>query len=223
MRRGAREAILDALGVVRYRLRVRRPPTAGAAFPADPAAKDNEVPAPEREAPSQAAHEAAPPRTPSATPRRSLAFRLCCWQPEAGWLVLSSLPPGERPSAEQRRMLGNLLRRLGVLAGELPPAEYFDWPVGPGLDDSLAGAREMLASFLAARRERAAFAHVLLMGPLTALVATSSERPRVGMRFSLPGGAEGIVTHSLYAMERDRTLRRETWAALAHLAPGEGG
>ena len=89
MRRGAREAILDALGVVRYRLRVRHPPAAGAALHADPAAKDNEAPAPERQAPSRAAHEAAPPRAPTAAPRRSLAFRLCCWQPDAGWLVLS--------------------------------------------------------------------------------------------------------------------------------------
>ncbi len=58
------------------------------------------------------------------------------------------------------------------------------------------------------------------MGPVAARLASENDGFDIGDKLVLPCRAEGIVTHSLYEMERDKALKRPTWDAIRGLAGG---
>ncbi|HLS97196.1 MAG TPA: hypothetical protein VK018_00590 [Porticoccaceae bacterium] len=232
-----RDWYLANLGVVRYLPRDALGAAQGA--PADPAAEAPEAP-PAAPAPVQATdhlraalatppttlpaaqtHAAkAPPRAEGAPP---FECRLGFWQPRADLVVLCAMPPGQRPAGEQLTMLANLLKAIGRLGDGLPPVDLMDWPQAPhlglqGVPVDIAGARDFVAVFLAAKRRLQAFDHVLLMGKDAARVAGAGDDPAVGEQLDLPCGARGIVTHSLHGMAQNPALKAETWQAIRFLA-----
>jgi hypothetical protein len=150
----------------------------------------------------------------------SLHCRLAFWQPAPDLAVLDSLEPGQRPSPEHRRMLANILKAIKRGGAELPPAELIDWPPTATAPADRSGARDMMSVFLAARSQQSPFAWVLLMGRAAGLVfdEPGTVPPVIGESLALPGGAGGVVTHSLSDMIGDPALKRDTWEAIRFLA-----
>jgi hypothetical protein len=146
-----------------------------------------------------------------------LQFRLGFWQPSPRMVVISTMPPGARPGADQQAMLANLLTAIGQLPAPLPSAELIDWPLARGGDTSLQGAREFLSVFLDAKTKLQPFDTALLMGELSARILANQQIPVAG-RIALDCGANGIVCHSLHDMAANPGLKRETWNAIRHLA-----
>ena len=151
---------------------------------------------------------------------KAVQFRLAFWQPSDQLTVLSSMPPRIRPSQAQHGMLANLLRAIHQLPGELPQVELLDWPLSPGGDSSLRGARELLSAFLDVKSQLRSFQYVLLMGEMVANLAQSDRLLPVGAKVPLSCNAQGIVTHSLYDMDRDTSLKKPTWEAIRFLSGG---
>jgi len=149
--------------------------------------------------------------------------RLGFWQASDRLVVLSAMPPGQRPTAGQITMLTNLLKAIKCLDNSLPPVDLIDWPqtaaIGlQGMARNLQGARDFVSVFLQAKARLQPFTHALLMGELAALVATDSHSVEAGQQFDLHCGAKGIVTRSLHEMEHDPGLKGETWQAIKFLA-----
>ncbi|MAT50369.1 MAG: hypothetical protein CMK32_04190 [Porticoccaceae bacterium] len=166
-----------------------------------------------------------PKQAPAEEPASPVVyFRLCFWQPAEDLAVLSALPEGERPGAEQVTMLTNLLRAIHRLPGPLPPVDLIDWPqIGPGraqLSADLNAARQFLSVYLSAKNQLQPFRHVLLMGEMAVKATSDGEVADVGDQLPLACGATGIVTHSLYDMHRDPALKGPTWNAIKFLAEG---
>jgi len=234
-----RDWYLGALGVVRYLPR----DGCAADFPGEegetraecPVASTPEEPSPAAplqrprvELPSSPAARTRQPGAPvvdaASTPppdTELVEFRLAFWQPSPPLVVLSAMPPGARPSPRQQDMLARLLKAIDRLDGPLPAAELIDWPIARGTQGGLQGARELLATFLEVKMNQKPFAQVLLMGDIAAQVA-AGDSLAVGQRLPLPCAAEAVVTHSLYAMDRDPALKRDTWEAIRFLAEGGG-
>ena len=160
------------------------------------------------------------PDVDSAGEEEMIQCRLAFWQPSERLVVLSHMPPGIRPSPAHHEMLANLLSAIGQLTPPLAQAEVLDWPLAPGTDSTLKGARELLAAFLGVKNQLKPFAKALLMGPVAARLATENDMFEIGDKLVLPCQAQGIVTHSLYEMERDKALKRPTWEAIRGLAGG---
>ena len=232
-----RDWYLNALGIVRYVPRDRyevvpeKAPaaamTAGAEAPATDAPrpkalKDTVATAVAPAAPDGKQAQGRPAAVPAVDEKaeapETIHFRLAFWQPSAQLVVLSSMPSGSRPSRAQQEMLANLLRAIGHLGEGLPQVELLDWPLSPGTDASLPGARELLTAFLDVKHQLKPFARALLMGETAARLVDDGKPPPVGEMLKLNCGAEGIVTHSLYEMDRDQSLKRGTWEAIRFLA-----
>ena len=162
-------------------------------------------------------------RAPVAASAPPFECRLGFWQPRADLVVLCAMPPGQRPAGEQLTMLANLLKAIGRLGDGLPAVDLIDWPQSPhlglqGVPVDIAGARDFVAVFLAAKQRLQPFSQVLLMGEDAARVASASDCPAVGEQLELPCGARGIVTHSLHSMAQEPALKAETWQAIKFLA-----
>lgn len=148
----------------------------------------------------------------------AIQLRLAFWQPSARLVVLSSMPAGMRPGAGQLTMLSRLLKAINALDSALAPFDLIDWPQTEGATGSVKDARDFVAVFLEAKAFLQPFAHVLLMGVESALVASTANSPQVGEQLKIPCGAMGIVTHSLYDMDADASLKGPTWEAIKFLA-----
>lgn len=235
-----RDRYLNALGVVRYVPRDSYDVVAERAAPAKVAAgtqtaaqADTRSGSPEQSVTAVVETPAAEkPHKPPAKKTRDIEspaetesaeaihFRLAFWQPSDQLVVLSSMPSGVRPGQGQQEMLANLLRAIGHLPQPLPRVELLDWPMSPGADASLEGARELLTAFLGVKHRLKPFSRALLMGDTAARLVGSEATPAVGEKVPLSCGAEGVVTHSLYEMDGDKNLKRDTWAAIRFLAGG---
>lgn len=165
------------------------------------------------------ARQQRPEVTPTDAESELVQFRLAFWQPSSQLVVLSSMPPGIRPGQSQIDMLANLLKAIRQLNAPLPQVELLDWPLSPGADSSLRGARELLTAYLDIKQQLKPFQWVLLMGQMAArLTVSSTTNPAVGDKPDLSCKAQGIVTHSLYEMDQDKALKKGTWEALRFLA-----
>ena len=160
------------------------------------------------------------PASVNASDEEMIQCRLAFWQPSERLVVVSHMPPGIRPSPAHHEMLANLLSAIGQLTPPLAQAEVLDWPLAPGTDSTLKGARELLAAFLGVKNQLQPFGTALLMGPVAARLATERDVCEIGDKPMLPCQVQGIVTHSLYDMERDKALKRPTWEAIRGLAGG---
>src|SRR5690606_3347823 len=139
--------------------------------------------------------------------------------PRADLVVLCAMPPGQRPAGEQLTMLANLLKAIGRLGDGLPPVDLMDWPQAPhlglqGVPVDIAGARDFVAVFLAAKRRLKAFDHVRVMCKDGGWVAGAGVGPAGGERWGLPCGARGSVTDSRRGMAQNPAVKAETWEAM---------
>ena len=238
MDQARRDRYLAALGIVRYR---PRPPPDVLAAPGSeapvvaPAASAAPVPRPallDPLAPSAQAHPVPPPvaggagaaplsdatsvpAPPAVESEDLLHVRLACWQPAPDLMVLDALPPGGRPDRGQLTLLANILRAIGRLEGPLPVVEYIDWPLLPGGDASMSGAREAVALFLAGRRAAAPFAWLVAMGEPAWRCLSSAAG--AGEQIAV-GGAQAILVPGLGEMLADPGLKAVTWKAIRALA-----
>lgn len=234
MDQARRDRYLAALGIVRYRPR----PARGASVP--PVA-DVRAPVPEMSAapeepaallgqlePSNPPHLAQPPAVPAPSAADVPAggdaeellppLRLACWRPAEDLLVLDALPPGGRPSREQLALLGNILAAIGRRPAVLPAAESIDWPLLPGGDRSVSGAREALQLFLAGRLAQSRFQWLLAMGaPAWRLLADDADAGRV---IAIAEGAvQAMLVPGLAEMLANPQCKAATWQAIRFLAP----
>jgi hypothetical protein len=175
---------------------------------------------PEIRVPATAGKASSSQLTSAANDEESVHFRLGFWQPSPQLVVLSAMPSGIRPDANQQQMLTNLLKAIQQLPGNLASAELIDWPLSPGTSSALSGARELLDAFLDVKAKLQPFSFALLMGSMTVrLVAEGTAN--IGDKLALRCKAQGIVTHSLHDMSADTKLKRETWEAIRFLAQSE--
>jgi len=145
--------------------------------------------------------------------------RIACWQPVADVLVLGACAPGQIPEPSELVLLANILRAIKRLPGDLPVAEFLDWPPTPGAAGDITGARINLAMFLAGRARVRPLQWVLAMGDaLTELLAPAQNLP--GNRVLLECGATVIFTPGLAAMAAEPACKAETWAAIRFLENG---
>lgn len=185
----------------------------------------------DRERPRIDLGESAPPATPAAAAPTTKAAqpaaeafqcRIGFWQPSSRVVVLSGMPPGQRPTPVQVTMLANLLKAIGALGEGLPSVDLIEWPPSPGLGlqggADLSAARDYLGVFLQAKRRLQDFDTVLLMGDTAARACGGDEGLAVGQQLAFAWGARGIVTHSLHDMEQRPALKAETWQAIRFLA-----
>lgn len=236
MDQARRDRYLAALGVTRYR---PRPPARAVAAPVgELAGSAIEVPAvPEGPAallaqlqPSEPPYPAPPPVTPVPTASGAPVgdaeqllppLRLACWRPAPDLLVLDAQPPGGRPNRDQLTLLGNILAAIGRRPATLPAPESIDWPLLPGGDCSLAGAREALALFLMGRQSQSSFAWLLVLGePAWRFFADAA---RAGQRLAVAEGAvQAILVPGLAEMLANPHSKAATWQAIRFLAPERG-
>ncbi len=232
MDQARRDRYLAALGIVRYR---PRPAPGAVAAGGEAAGSASEPPAvPEGPAaprgrlePSAPPRPAPPPVAPVPTSPVAAGgaaeellppLRLACWRPVEDLLVLDALPPGGRPSRDQSTLLGNILAAIGRRPARLPEAESIDWPLLPGGDRSLAGAREALNLFLAGRLAQSRFQWLLAMGaPAWRLLADDAEDGQV---LAVAAGAvQAILVPGLAEMLANPQAKATTWQAIRFLAP----
>lgn len=157
-----------------------------------------------------------------AAPAESAAVycsRIACWQPVADVLVLGACAPGQIPESSELVLLANILRAIKRLPGDLPVAEFLDWPPTAGAAGDITGARINLAMFLAGRARVRPFQWVLAMGDaLTELLAPTRDLSQ--NRALLECGATVIFTPGLAAMAADPACKAVTWAAIRFLENG---
>ena len=231
MDQAQRDRYLAALGIVRYRPRAKGAAPSAAPPPAaadadtvsDSARPASPVPdAGPAQPPLAKGRDAVPlsgaasvPAPPAVEGGDMLHVRLACWQPAPDLMVLDALPPGGRPDRGQLTLLANILRAIGRLEGPLPVVEYIDWPLLPGGDASMSGAREAVALFLAGRRAAAPFAWLVAMGEPAWRCLSSAAG--AGEQIAV-GGAQAILVPGLSEMLADPGLKAVTWRAIRALA-----
>lgn len=242
MDQARRDRYLAALGIVRYR---SRPAAHGAsasvgelagatvdapAVPEGPGVLLAQVQLREPRRPAAAAVESESPGAPEPLAPGSAGseaeellapLRLACWRPAEDLLVLDALLPGSRPSRDQLALLGNILAAIGRRPDSLAAAEFIDWPLLPGGDPSLAGAREALGLFLAGRLAQSRFDWLLAMGkPAWRLLAGDAQ---AGQVLAVAGGAvRAILVPGLVEMLAEPQCKAVTWQAIRFLAPERG-
>lgn len=154
------------------------------------------------------------------------AFRLACWRVSEQLLVIDSLQPGERPDSRCVTLLGNILKAIGQQPDLLAPVEFFDWPLSPGADASLAGARISISSFLRGRISQEPFRWVIGMGgaaiqclvPETGLSDRDIHKSDFrGESFPLFSGARLLCVPGLSEMLTDPSCKALTWETLRFL------
>ncbi|MEZ0175450.1 MAG: hypothetical protein AB9Q20_14235 [Candidatus Reddybacter sp.] len=164
--------------------------------------------------PAPIIQQAAPPDIPEQLEEQeNISFTLACWQVGDEVLVINGFAHGERADRTQLELLANILRAIGQLSSNLPAAELIEWPLSPGAESTLAGAKTQLSMFLLGRQHVRPYRWLLAMGDeaerlLAKGVATSPPEP---------GSAETIYIPSLQSMLAEPLCKREVWQALRHL------
>ena len=145
--------------------------------------------------------------------QENISFSLACWQVSEEVLVINGFARGEQANRTELELLANILRAIDQLAASLPAAELIEWPLAPGAEGSLSGAKTQLLMFLHGRQQ---------VRPYRCLLAMGDECMRLLMKgdtASPPdsGSAEVIFIPSLQTMLSDPLCKREVWQALRHL------
>lgn len=145
--------------------------------------------------------------------RENISFTLACWQVSDAVLVINGFEHGEGANRAELELLANILRAIGQLASSIPAAELIEWPLSPGAESSLAGAKTQLSMFLLGRQQVRPFRWLLAMGDEPArLLATEGGVNSLGQ-----GTAETIFIPALQTILAEPQCKREVWQALRHL------
>lgn len=158
--------------------------------------------------------QAAQPDIPERTvAQENISFTLACWQVSDEVLVINGFAHGERANRTQLELLANILRAIGQLSSNLPAAELIEWPLNPGADSTLEGAKTQLSMFLLGRQQVRPYRWLLAMGDEPARLLAKDDTA------SLPesGSAETLFIPSLQTMLAEPLCKREVWQALRHL------
>jgi len=145
--------------------------------------------------------------------QENISFTLACWQVSDEVLVINGFAHGERANRTQLELLSNILRAIGQLSANLPAAELIEWPLSPGAESTLDGAKTQLSMFLLGRQQVRPYRWLLAMGdePACLLSKAESESPTES------GSAETLFIPSLQSMLAEPLCKREVWQALRHL------
>jgi|GEM_PF-1059626 len=145
--------------------------------------------------------------------QENISFTLACWQVSDEVLVINGFAHGERANRTQLELLANILRAIGQLPASLPAAELIEWPLSPGAESTLAGAKTQLSMFLLGRQQVRPYRCLLAMGDASArlLAKDAAASPPDS------GSAETIFMPSLQTMLAEPLCKREVWQALRHL------
>jgi len=145
--------------------------------------------------------------------QESIRFTLACWQVSDEVLVINSFGHGERANRTQLELLANILRAIGQLSANLPAAELIEWPLSPGAESTLSGARTQLSMFLLGRQQVRPYRWLLAMGDEAARLLPKDGDPSP----TEPRSAETLFIPSLQSMLAEPLCKREVWQALRHL------
>jgi hypothetical protein len=119
-----------------------------------------------------------------------------------GWMAVIALDDVPDLSAQEYRLLSNLMQALGGDVMAEAPRDHFRWPLStnPKIARDAAAAREALAAFLARRREQARW---LVLGETLA----------VYVRAALPQGTV-VAGPTLRELLADASSKPALWKAL---------
>jgi len=145
--------------------------------------------------------------------QESICFTLACWQVSDEVLVINGFAHGERANRAQLELLANILRAIGQLSANLPAVELIEWPLSPGAESTLSGAKTQLSMFLLGRQQVRPYRWLLAMGDDPARLLPKGE----GESSTEPGSAETLYIPSLQKMLAEPLCKREVWQALRHL------
>ena len=145
--------------------------------------------------------------------QENISFSLACWQVSDEVLVINGFAHGERANRTQLELLANILRAIGQLPSSLPAAELIEWPLSPGAESTLAGAKTQLSMFLLGRQQVRPYRCLLAMGDESVRLLGKDDAA------SPPesGSAETLFIPSLQTMLAEPLCKREVWQALRHL------
>ncbi len=145
--------------------------------------------------------------------QENISFTLACWQVSDTVLVINGFAYGERVTRTHLELLANILRAIGQLPAGLPAAELIEWPLSPGAESTLAGAKTQLSMFLLGRQEVRPFRSLLAMGDAPQrLLANDITVGDPEFNF-----VETLYIPSLQAMLAEPLCKREAWQTLRHL------
>ncbi len=164
--------------------------------------------------PTEIIQQAAQPGIPEQiVEQESICFTLACWQVSDDVLVINDFAHGERANRTQLELLANILRAIGQLSSTLPAAELIEWPLSPGAESTLAGAKTQLSMFLLGRQQVRPYRWLLAMGDESARLLAKDD----GASPPEAGSAETLFIPSLQTMLAEPLCKREVWQALRHL------
>ena len=145
--------------------------------------------------------------------QESISFTLACWQVSDEVLVINGFAHGERANRTQLELLANILRAIGQLPASLPAAELIEWPLSPGAESTLAGAKTQLSMFLLGRQQVRPYRCLLAMGDESVRLLANDDAASPPEADS----AETLFIPSLQTMLAEPLCKREVWQALRHL------
>lgn len=145
--------------------------------------------------------------------QEKISFTLACWQVSDTVLVINGFAYGEQANRTQLELLANILRAIGQLPQGLPAAELIEWPLSPGAESTLAGAKTQLSMFLLGRQQVRPFRRLLAMGDAPQRLLAND----IAVNDSALSLVETLFIPSLQAMLAEPLCKREAWQALRHL------
>ncbi len=213
--------IVSSLAGIREALQGEPVSASPAATPAvvsenTPALKSKDKPAvtpPEIASVQKVPQDEQPAITEQPVEQESIRFTLACWQVSDEVLVINGFAHGERANRTQLELLANILRAIGQLSANLPAAELIEWPLSPGAESTLSGAKTQLSMFLLGRQQVRPYRWLLAMGDDPARLLSKGENESSTESDS----AETLFIPSLQAMLTEPLCKREVWQALRHL------
>jgi len=181
-----------------------------------PALKSKDKPAvilPQIASVQKARQDEQPAITEPLVEQESIRFTLACWQVSDEVLVINGFAHGERANRTQLELLANILRAIGQLSANLPAAELIEWPLSPGAESTLSGARTQLSMFLLGRQQVRPYRWLLAMGDEAARLLPKDDDSIL----TESGSAETLFIPSLQKMLAEPLCKREVWQVLRHL------
>ena len=145
--------------------------------------------------------------------QENISFSLACWQVNDEVLVINGFALGERVNRTQLELLANMLRAIGQLPSSLPAAELIEWPLSPGAESTLAGAKTQLSMFLLGRQQVRPYRCLLAMGDEPVRLLAKNEAASA----LEPSSEDTIFIPSLQTMLAEPICKREVWQTLRHL------
>jgi|AZIJ01.1.fsa_nt_gi hypothetical protein len=143
----------------------------------------------------------------------NISFTLACWHVSDDVLVINGFAQGERANRTHLELLANMLRAIGQLPSNLPAAELIEWPLSPGAESTLEGAKTQLSMFLLGRQQVRPFRYLLAMGDEPVRLLAKNHAAST----SESGSADTIFIPSLQTMLAEPSCKREVWQTLRHL------